>query len=57
MRWSDCWRWRGSALAWAGRSDDELDPTLYGGTAGIVLALLEGYRHFGMTGIKAKGRL
>lgn len=39
---------RGTALAWAGRSDDdELDPTLYSGTAGIVLAFLEGYRHFG----------
>jgi hypothetical protein len=41
-------REQGPALAWAGRTDDdELDPTLYGGTAGIVLALLEGYRHFG----------
>ena len=39
---------RGTALAWTGRpDDDELDPTLYSGTAGIVLALLEGYRHFG----------
>jgi Lanthionine synthetase C-like protein len=38
----------GAALAWAGRlDDDELDPTLYSGTAGIVLAFLEGYRHFG----------
>ncbi len=38
----------GVALAWTGRpDDDELDPTLYSGTAGIVLALLEGYRHFG----------
>jgi Lanthionine synthetase C-like protein len=38
----------GTALAWTGRpDDDELDPTLYSGTAGIVLALLEGYRHFG----------
>ena len=35
-------------LAWVGRTDDdELDPTLYSGTAGIMLALLEGYRHFG----------
>ena len=34
-------------LAWPGRTgDDELDPTLYSGTAGIMLALLEGYRHF-----------
>jgi len=39
---------RGTGLAWTGRADDdELDPTLYSGTAGIVLALLEGYRHFG----------
>ncbi len=38
----------GDALAWTGRpDDDELDPTLYSGAAGIVLALLEGYRHFG----------
>jgi hypothetical protein len=38
----------GPALAWTGRpDDDEPDPTLYSGTAGIVLALLEGYRHFG----------
>ena len=36
------------ALAWTGRpDDDELDPTLYSGAAGIALALLEGYRHFG----------
>ncbi len=35
-------------MAWPGRADDdELDPTLYSGTAGIVAALLEGYRHFG----------
>lgn len=39
---------RGTGLAWTGRpDDDELDPTLYSGTAGIVLALLEGYQHFG----------
>lgn len=38
---------RGTALAWTGRpDDDELDPTLYSGTAGIVLAFLEGYQHF-----------
>jgi hypothetical protein len=38
----------GTALAWTGTpDDDELNPTLYSGTAGIVLALLEGYRHFG----------
>lgn len=41
-------RAEGTALAWTGRpDDDELDPTLYSGTAGIVLALLEGYRHLG----------
>ena len=28
-------------------SEDELNPTLYSGTAGVVLALLEGHRHFG----------
>lgn len=39
---------RGDALAWTGRpDDDELDPTLYSGASGIVLAFLEGYRHFG----------
>jgi Lanthionine synthetase C-like protein len=39
---------RGTDLAWTGRPDDEEpDPTLYSGTAGIVLALLEGYQHFG----------
>jgi len=27
---------------WSG--DDEFDPTLYSGTAGIMLALIEGYR-------------
>lgn len=38
----------GTALAWTGSpDDDELNPTLYSGTAGIVLAFLEGYRHFG----------
>ena len=37
-----------SGLAWTGTPDDpELDPTLYSGGAGIVLAMLEGYRHFG----------
>jgi hypothetical protein len=41
-------REHGTALAWTGRpDDDELDPTLYSGAAGIVLAFLEGYRHFG----------
>ena len=37
----------GGGLAWTTRpSDDELNPTLYSGTAGIVLALLEGRGHF-----------
>ncbi len=35
-------------LAWTGtRADDEIDPTLYSGGAGIVLALLEAHHHFG----------
>ncbi|HKN97634.1 MAG TPA: lanthionine synthetase LanC family protein, partial [Pseudonocardiaceae bacterium] len=35
-------------LWWASTpSDDELNPMLYSGAAGIVLALLEGQRHFG----------
>jgi hypothetical protein len=39
---------RDQALEWTGGPhDEEPDPTLYSGTAGIVLALLEGYRHFG----------
>jgi hypothetical protein len=35
-------------LAWAGAATepDEIDPTLYSGGAGIVLALLEGLHHF-----------
>ncbi|MEU3515400.1 lanthionine synthetase LanC family protein [Streptomyces sp. NPDC006654] len=38
----------GAGLAWPTRpSDDELDPTLYGGTAGVVPVLLEAWRHFG----------
>lgn len=37
-----------TGLAWtATRTDDEVDPTLYSGGAGIVLALLEAQRHFG----------
>jgi hypothetical protein len=41
-------RERGTALEWTTwPGDDEFDPTLYGGAAGIVLAFLEGYRHFG----------
>ena len=39
---------QGAALAWTGRpDDDEPNPTLYSGAPGIVLALLEAYRHFG----------
>ncbi|MEE4418949.1 lanthionine synthetase LanC family protein [Streptomyces bugieae] len=35
-------------LAWATvPSDDEPDPTLYGGTAGVIPVLLEAWRHFG----------
>jgi hypothetical protein len=38
----------GASLAWTDTpSEDKLDPTLYSGTAGVVLALLEGQRHFG----------
>ncbi|MFF1919979.1 lanthionine synthetase LanC family protein [Streptomyces sp. NPDC058221] len=38
----------GSGLAWTTRpSDDELNPSLYSGTAGVVPALLEAERHFG----------
>jgi hypothetical protein len=41
-------RERGMALEWTTwPGDEEFDPTLYSGTAGIMLALLEGYRHFG----------
>ncbi|MGH7643051.1 MAG: lanthionine synthetase LanC family protein [Candidatus Dormibacteria bacterium] len=37
----------GSGLTWGSTpSDQELDPTLYSGIAGIVLALLEAHRHF-----------
>ncbi len=35
-------------LVWTGHTDDaEVDPTLYSGAAGIVITLLEAYRHFG----------
>jgi hypothetical protein len=35
-------------IAWTGATDqDEPDPTLYSGGAGVVIALLEAYRHFG----------
>ncbi|MFD4553312.1 lanthionine synthetase LanC family protein [Streptomyces sp. NPDC058469] len=38
----------GGGLAWSRKpSDDELDPSLYSGTAGNVPALLEAWRHFG----------
>ena len=38
----------GDGLWWSGKaSSAEPDPTLYHGTAGIVLALLEAYAHFG----------
>src|SRR5690348_917214 len=34
-------------LVWTGRpDDDEVDPTLYSGAAGIVLTLLEAHQHF-----------
>jgi len=38
----------GSAVRWTGSPGDvQVDPTLYSGGAGIVLALIEGHRHFG----------
>jgi hypothetical protein len=38
----------GTGLAWPSRTGDhETDPTLYSGTAGIVLTLLEAHAHFG----------
>ena len=38
----------GGGLAWTTRpSDDELNPLLYSGTAGIIPVLLEAWRHFG----------
>jgi hypothetical protein len=38
----------GPGLAWPSRTgDDETDPTLYSGSAGIVLTLLEGRAHLG----------
>ncbi len=38
----------GDGLVWTGRpDDDEVDPTLYSGSAGILLALLEGHHHLG----------
>jgi len=37
-----------AGLGWPSRlEDDETDPTLYSGTAGIVLTLLEAHAHFG----------
>jgi len=36
------------ALTWTGTpGGDEIDPTLYSGSAGIVITLLEAYQHFG----------
>ncbi|MGA8116893.1 MAG: lanthionine synthetase LanC family protein [Actinocatenispora sp.] len=44
----DAAREDGAGLAWPSRpGDDETMPTLYSGTAGIVLALLEAHAHFG----------
>lgn len=38
----------GGSLYWTTRpSDDEPNPTLYTGTSGVVMALLEAWRHFG----------
>lgn len=38
---------KGDGLVWGGTpSSDEMDPTLYSGGAGIVLALIEAHRHF-----------
>jgi hypothetical protein len=35
-------------LVWTGRADDdEVDPLLYSGAAGIVVTLLEAHRHVG----------
>jgi hypothetical protein len=37
-----------SGLVWTSHpDDDEVNPTLYSGAAGIVITLLEAYRHFG----------
>ncbi|WP_310723253.1 lanthionine synthetase LanC family protein [Streptomyces sp. N2A] len=39
---------RGNGLAWADvPSNEETDPTLYSGTAGVISVLLEARRHFG----------
>ncbi|HEY1178348.1 MAG TPA: lanthionine synthetase LanC family protein [Phytomonospora sp.] len=39
----------GSGLAWPTKpSEPEADTTLYSGTPGVVLALLDGHRHFGL---------
>jgi lantibiotic modifying enzyme len=38
----------GDGIAWTGNAGaEEVDPTLYSGGAGIVLAFLEAHRHFG----------
>ncbi|MET8582916.1 lanthionine synthetase LanC family protein [Streptomyces collinus] len=50
LRWltAAAWETAGGRLAWTTRpSDDELNPILYSGTAGIVPVLLEAWRHFG----------
>lgn len=36
-----------TGLAWPWIPGGETDPTLYSGSSGVVLALLEGHRHFG----------
>jgi hypothetical protein len=40
----------GTGLAWSEVPGGDRDPTLYFGTAGVVIALLEGHRHFGEDG-------
>ncbi|TDP94907.1 lanthionine synthetase LanC family protein [Labedaea rhizosphaerae] len=37
----------GTSLSWRPCADKEVDPTLYNGCAGIVLALIEAHHHFG----------
>jgi len=36
-----------AGLVWPWIPGGETDPALYSGSSGVVLALLEGYRHFG----------
>jgi hypothetical protein len=49
LRWVlGCTRVQGDGVDWPqAPGDDEQDPTLYSGAAGIVLALLEAHAHFG----------